>query len=106
MTVLDYFLLYRKSCIKPPGAYLFQTHVGEGEGGRGLIKRKGLLERGRFIQISKGGAISSQLQEAEAMQLRIENKSDPNFQLVNKTSWISPHKVFQLTVVIDYYSLS
>ena len=77
--------------------------MGEGEGGgRGLIKRKGLLERGRFIQISKGGAISSQLQEAEAMQLRIENKSDPNFQLVNK----SPHKVFQLTVVIDYYSLS
>lgn len=68
--------------------------MGEGEGGRG------------FIQISKGGAISSQLQEAEAMQLRIENKSDPNFQLVNKTSWISPHKVFQLTVVIDYYSLS
>ena len=105
MTVLDYFLLYRQSCIKPPGAYLFQTHVGEGGGG-GLIKRKGLLERGRFIQISKGGAISSQLQEAEAMQLRIENKSDPNFQLVNKTSWISPHKVFQLTAVIDYYSLS
>lgn len=85
MTVLDYFVLYRKSCIKPPGAYLFQTHLGEGEGG-GLIKRKGLFERGRFIQISKGGAISSQLQEAEAMQLRIENKSDPNFQLVNKTS--------------------
>ena len=81
MTVLDYFVLYRKSCIKPPGAYLFQTHLGEG-----LIKRKGLFERGRFIQISKGGAISSQLQEAEAMQLRIENKSDPNFQLVNKTS--------------------
>ena len=86
MTVLDYFVLYRKSCIKPPGAYLFQTHLGEGEGGGGLIKRKGLFERGRFIQISKGGAISSQLQEAEAMQLRIENKSDPNFQLVNKTS--------------------
>ena len=85
MTVLDYFVLYRKSCIKPPGAYLFQTHLGEGEGG-GLIKRKGLFERGRLIQISKGGAISSQLQEAEAMQLRIENKSDPNFQLVNKTS--------------------
>ena len=106
MTLLDYFVLYRKSCIKPPGAYLFQTHSGEGEGGGGLIKRKGLFERGRFIQISKGGAISSQLQEAEAMQLRIETKSDPNFQLVNKTSWISPHKVFQLTVVIDYYSLS
>ena len=87
MTVLDYFVLYRKSCIKPPGAYLFQTHLGEGEGGGGgLIKRKGLFERGRFIQISKGGAISSQLQEAEAMQLSIENKSDPNFQLVNKTS--------------------
>ena len=86
MTVLDYFVLYRKSCIKPPGAYLFQTHLGEGEGGGGLIKSKGLFERGRFIQISKGGAISSQLQEAEAMQLRIENKSDPNFQLVNKTS--------------------
>ena len=86
MTVLDYFVLYCKSCIKPPGAYLFQTHLGEGEGGGGLIKRKGLFERGRFIQISKGGAISSQLQEAEAMQLSIENKSDPNFQLVNKTS--------------------
>lgn len=86
MTVLDYFVLYRKSCIKPPGAYLFQTHLGEGEGGGGLIKRRGLFERGRFIQISKGGAISSQLQEAEAMQLRIENKSDPNFQLVKKTS--------------------
>ena len=86
MTVLDYFVLYRKSCIKPPGAYLFQTHLGEGEGGGGLIKRKGLFGRGRVIQISKGGAISSQLQEAEAMQLRIENKSDPNFQLVNKTS--------------------
>ena len=57
-----------------------------GGGGGGLITRKGLFKKGRFIQFSKGGAISSQFQEVEDMPLRIENKSDPNFQLVNKTS--------------------
>ena len=42
-TVLD------KSCIKSPGAYLFQTHLGGGGGGEGsLIERESLFERGRF----------------------------------------------------------
>ena len=36
--------MYRKYSVKPPGAYLFQTHL---RGGWGLIEMKGLFDGGR-----------------------------------------------------------
>ena len=94
------YSLYRKSSIKPPpplppGAYLFQTHL------RGtLIETWGLfnLAQPMVSVLHKELLVECRVEKLKYKKFEVMqqgSKANPNFQLVNKPSWISPLKVFQ-----------
>ena len=98
--MLWYFLEWS---IKLPGAYLLQTHL-----------RGSLIETGDLFNLAKTmlSVLHKELEykveepkykKLEAMQLTI--KPNPNLQLVNKPSCISPHEVSQSLLIYPVQNL-
>ena len=78
----------------------------------GLIDTGGIFERGSLFSLAKTMAsvlhkeLECKVETLKYKRLKVmqpKNKIDPNFQVVNNPSWISPHEVLQSTVNTVYH---
>ena len=78
----------------------------------GLIDTGGIFERGGLFSLAKAMAsvlhkeLECKVETLKYKRLKFmqpNNKTNPNFQVVNNPSWISPHEVLQSTVNKVYH---
>ena len=96
----------------PGGLFIWNIFEGEGVG---LVETGGLFEMGGGLNLAKtmASVLYKELQykveklkykKLEVMQAcRRGSKTNPNFQLVNKPSRISPHEVLQSWLINTVY---
>ena len=102
LTVLETSYKYRKSSFKPSGtggAYLFQTH------GRGLIETGGLFNLADTMVSVLHKELDYKMDNLSKSWRSCTqgSKTNPNFQLVKKTSQISPREILQSWLINTVY---
>ena len=79
---------------------------------KGLIDTGGIFERGGLFSLAKAMAsvlhkeLECKVETLKYKRLKFmqpNNKTNPNFQVVNNPSWISPHEVLQSAVNTVYH---
>ena len=73
----------------------------------GIFKRGGLFSLAKAMTLVLRKKIECKVEMAKYKRLKVMQpkiKTNPSFQVVNNSSWISPHEVLQSTVNTVYHS--
>ena len=100
-------VLEKKRKIVLPGGLFISSPFEVGLIDTGGIKRGGLFSLAKAMTLVLRKKIECKVEMVKYKRLKVMQpkiKTNPSFQVVNNSSWISPHEVLQSTVNTVYHS--